>query len=105
MFTPFWGKHVDSEVCSIEEEFENHGFSDFLLYFLNDELFAYRSTYIGRHSSRSLYDARFVSYKLRVVRRDEKVNYQLGTRICQTKLTTTKRLIYEGPHLLFVPFK
>ena len=31
MFTPFWGKHVDSEACSIEEEFENHGFSDFLL--------------------------------------------------------------------------
>ena len=30
-FTPFWGKHVDSEACSIEEEFENHGFSDFLI--------------------------------------------------------------------------
>jgi hypothetical protein len=28
MFTPFWCKHVDSEACSIEEEFENHGFSD-----------------------------------------------------------------------------
>ena len=34
MFTPFWGKHVDSEACSIEEEFENHGFSDFLLYLM-----------------------------------------------------------------------
>ena len=31
MFTPFWGDHVDSEACSIKEEFENHGFSDFLL--------------------------------------------------------------------------
>jgi hypothetical protein len=40
MFTPFWGKHVDSEACSIKEEFEKHGFSDFLL---NDEPFAYRS--------------------------------------------------------------
>jgi hypothetical protein len=37
MFTPFWDKHVDSEACSIEEEFENYGFSDFLFYFLNDE--------------------------------------------------------------------
>ena len=40
MFPPFWSEHVDSEACSIEEEFENHGFSDFFYFkFLNDEPF------------------------------------------------------------------
>lgn len=34
MFTPFWCKHDDSEACSNKEEFENHGFSDFILFFL-----------------------------------------------------------------------
>ena len=32
MFTPFWGKHDDSEVSINEEEFENHGFSDFYFF-------------------------------------------------------------------------
>ena len=41
MFIPFWGKHVDSEACSIEEEFENRGFSDFLLYLMMNEPFTY----------------------------------------------------------------
>ena len=26
MFSPFWGVHVDSEACSIEEKFENPSF-------------------------------------------------------------------------------
>ena len=54
MLAQFLGKHDDSKACSIEEEIENHGFSDFFAlliarieepfaYLLLNRLFIYRS--------------------------------------------------------------